>query len=96
MDDLRNQVEDSLGVDITKATLLKAIRMAERKQRMIFRKTSRTEVLQKEYLSQLVIECARGLMLTKITVGAMSQVSDNMEKEYRSISGTSTPTQSIL
>lgn len=80
----KEEVEELLGCEITEEQFNEALEYARRKQKDIYERERRVEVLQRWYLVMLTEEYVRRLALSIFTMD-FCRTSHDMEKEHSAI-----------
>lgn len=90
MGEIKRDVEELLGCEITEEQFEEAFKYARHKQQYIFQREQRPVVMQHWYLVKLTEEYVRNLAFSRFTVD-LCRARDNMEKEHR-VNDHGTPT----
>lgn len=77
----RKNVEMLLGRSITDDLYEEALESASKKQKDIYNREKRLEVLQDWYLTQLIVECVRSISFSQLTMD-LCRILRDMEKEH--------------
>ena len=83
----KEEVEESLRMDISDETFKEALAYAKRKQKHIYQQKRSKEVLQHWYLVELITEYVKNLTFSELTMDLCRTMRD-MEKERPAKTGT--------